>query len=96
MIEALRFACSRRVPAIIRYDSKYAAMVTSSVWRARKHKRLAAEARAEWQRARTALSGKLWLKHVKGHSGQQWNDRADALANAGRRGVVSVWAAPVD
>ena len=96
MIEALRFACTRSMPAIIRYDSKYAAMITSSVWRARKHKQLAAVARAEWQRARTALRGKLWLKHVKGHSGQQWNDRADALANAGRNGVVSVHAVPVE
>ena len=44
----------------------------------------------------TALRGKLWLKHVKGHSGQRWNDRADALANSGRNGVVSVHAVPVE
>ena len=74
--------------ALIRYDSKYAAMITTSVWRARKHKKLAAVARDEWQRARTALKGRLWLKHVKGHSGHRWNDRADELADKGRRGVV--------
>ena len=90
VVEALRLAQKRLQPAIIRYDSKYAAMITCSVWRARKHKALAAVARAEWQRARVALKGKLWLKHVKGHSGQKWNDRADKLADEGRCGVVRV------
>ena len=88
--EALRLAQQRHQPARIRYDSKYAAMITTSVWRAKKHRALAAVARAEWQRARVALKGKLWLKHVKGHSGQKWNDRADKLADEGRCGVVRV------
>ena len=26
---------------------------------------------------------RLWLRHVKGHSGHQWNDEADRLAAAG-------------
>ena len=90
VIEALRLAQQRRQPAIIRYDSKYAAMITTNVWRAKKHKALAAVARAEWQRARVALKGKLWLRHVKGHSGHKWNDRADKLADEGRCGVVRI------
>ncbi len=75
-------------PALLRYDSKYAAMITTSVWRARKNKALAAAARLEWKQTYDALKGKLWLKHVKGHSGAKWNDRADALANDGRAGVT--------
>ena len=65
-------------------------MITTNVWRAKKHKALAAVARAEWQRARVALKGKLWLRHVKGHSGHKWNDRADKLADEGRCGVVRI------
>ena len=76
------------MPAVIRYDSKYAAMITTSVWRARKNKQLARIARAEWEQASLHLKGKLWLKHVKGHSGHKWNDRADALADEGREGKV--------
>ena len=28
----------------------------------------------------------FWLKHVKGHSGQKWNDAADSLATRGLDG----------
>ena len=87
VIEALRYARLWAAPAaVIRYDSKYAAMITTNVWRARKNKKLAAVAREEWQHTWKALKGKLWLKHVRGHSNQQWNDRADALAEEGRSG----------
>ena len=75
-------------PALIRYDSKYAAMIATCVWRARKNKELAAVAREEWKLAWAALKGKLWLKHVKGHSGHRWNDRADALATLGPPAVT--------
>ena len=33
-----------------------------------------------------STTGQLWLKHVKGHSNQRWNDWADRLANQGRHG----------
>ena len=75
-------------PAIMRYDSKYCAMLACGTWRARKNKKLAAVAREEWRELRAALKGLLWLKHVKGHSGHKWNDRADALADAGAGGVI--------
>jgi ribonuclease HI len=90
IIEALRYArqYGGGRPAIIRYDSKYAAMIATSVWKARKNKRLAATAREEWGLAWKALQGKLWLKHVKGHSGHRWNDRADALATSGLHGTT--------
>ena len=95
MIEALRYArkYGATQPCVVRYDSKYAAMITTSVWRARKNKGLAKEARAEWQQTFQALKGNLWLKHVKGHSDHKWNDRADELADEGRCGKLRV-AAP--
>ena len=42
-------------------------------------------------RAKTSLDHfpkpqKLWIRHVKGHSGHEWNDVADVLADQGRRG----------
>ena len=54
--------------------------------------KFAAVARDEWKQTRSALKGKLWLKHVKGHSDHEWNDRADALANLGRSGAQKVGA----
>ena len=71
----------------MRYDSKYASHVASGAWRARKHKPLAAAARRAWDRMRKIAKGRLWMKHVKGHSGDKWNDMADSLADAGRSGV---------
>ena len=48
---------------------------------------LVAEARKAWREAHAAKGGRLWMKHVKGHSGDRWNDRADGLADEGRRGT---------
>ena len=90
IVQALRHAREspdlRGRPALIRYDSKYAALITCGVWRARSNKALASTAQAEWALARAATAGRLWLSHVKGHSNHEWNDRADRLADRGRRG----------
>ena len=40
----------------------------------------------ECAKKKYAKGGQLWMRHVKGHSGDRWNDRADALADRGRRG----------
>ena len=83
-------------PVLVRYDSKYAAMITCATWRAKCHKPLAAAAQAEWSALHKHLRGKLWMKHVKGHSGNRHNDKADDLANLGRRGESRPAAIVVD
>ena len=75
-------------PVVIRHDSLYAALVVASVYKVRKRKNLALVtlAREEWKLTMEAKRGKLWIRHVKGHSGNEWNDVADRLADQGRRG----------
>ena len=74
-------------PVCMRYDSTYAAMIATGVWKAKKHKAMAEEARAAWRQLHVKLRGRLWAAHVKGHSGDVFNDWADALATKGRAGV---------
>ena len=76
-------------PVLVRFDSKYAALCGSGVWKGTKNKKLVATARAEWKatadlKRRNGVG--FWLKHVKGHSGQKWNDAADRLATRGLDG----------
>ena len=87
IIVALRWALRDSRSTVLRYDSKYAAMMTLGEWRPKKNKALVAEARKAWREAHAAKGGRLWMKHVKGHSGDRWNDRADGLADEGRRGT---------
>eukprot|EP00967_Tisochrysis_lutea_P118152 scaffold191706_cov30-Tisochrysis_lutea.AAC.1 len=72
------------VSAIIRYDSKYAANIASGQFKAHKNKELAAESRRLFHEVSGAYH--IAFEHVKGHSGEQWNERADALANLGATG----------
>ena len=71
----------------MRYDSRYAALVGTGVWKAKSNKTLAGVVRAEWKKTHDAKRGRLYLRHVKAHSGHKWNDLADALADEGRRGI---------
>ena len=73
-------------PIILRYDSKYAALISAGVYKAKKNKSLVSFARDEWKLTYAAKRGKLWMRHVKGHDGNEWNERADSLANRGRGG----------
>ena len=70
----------------IRYDSMYAAHIATGLWKAKKHKPMAAAARQAWARLKRSREGQAWMAHVKGHTGNQWNERADRLAAQGRGG----------
>ena len=76
-------------PVCLRHDSKYAALVSSGVWkgRSKKNRALVLVAQEEWKLTWKEKRGRLWIRHVKGHSGHEWNDMADALADEGRRGT---------
>ena len=74
-------------PAVICYDSEYAAMQTQGLWRAKKNKALIRRAQAALAEARR--SREVRFLHIKGHSGHVWNDKADALANRGAAGLSS-------
>ena len=73
---------------LLRHDSKYAALVSSGVWKgkSKKNNALVAVAQVEWRLTFAAKRGRLWIRHVKGHSDHEWNDMADQLADDGRRG----------
>ena len=45
---------------------------------------LACKARAQYMRCRTEAPGRVVIRKVKGHSGDGWNEVADALAAIGR------------
>ena len=85
-IHALRWARAPEnidTPCIMRYDSKYAALITVGVYKAKKNKKLVAAAQAEWKLTYKAKPDKLWMRHVKGHSNHEWNEVADDLAKRG-------------
>ena len=86
---ALRYVCEDQSgrPVLLRYDSLYAGNMTTGVWRARKNLRLVQRVRTLWARAHDHLKGQLWMKHVYGHNGHAWNDRADELAELGKGGA---------
>ena len=75
-------------PVLMRHDSVYAALASAGVYKCRKrrNKALVEAAQEEWRLTMAAKKGKLWIRHVKGHSGHEWNDAADSLADDGRRG----------
>lgn len=74
-------------PAVICYDSKYAANQAQGLNQAHKNKALSGKSRSLLKLARQGRA--VRFLHVKGHSGNQWNDVADRLANVGATGSRS-------
>jgi ribonuclease HI len=88
-VQALRWARSPEIrdrPIVMRYDSKYAALITTGVYKAKANKKLIATAQAEWKATMAAKDGRLWMRHVPAHSNHPWNEEADRLAKLGCRG----------
>jgi len=73
--------------AAIYYDSKYAANITQGLWNAEKNRDLAAKCRDLL--ARVKAERDVSFVHVKGHSGDPGNERADALVQLGMQGSRS-------
>ena len=83
ILEALGWATSKRQPrAVIRYDSTYAANMTQGRWKPKRNKKLIRQCQEALDRAERQGCTVGW-RHVKGHSGDRWNDRADRLADQG-------------
>ena len=61
---ALRWAQRDDRPAIVSYDSKYAAMMTLGEWNPKANKALVAEARRLWDETHARKKGQLWMRHV--------------------------------
>lgn len=78
----------RSAPAVIHYDSEYAANITTRRNRAHKNQDLAAKVSALWDEV--GMQRALELVHVKGHSGNPGNELADQLADKGAQGLHSV------
>ena len=68
VIHVLRWArapANVAVPMVLRYDSKYAALITVGVYKAKKNKALVATAQKEWKLTYAAKQGNMWMRHVK-------------------------------
>ena len=78
--------------AVIRYDSEYAAKITQRIFAAHKNKALATTCQSLLDAVRRTRT--VSFEHVKGHSGDPGNDRADELAGLGCRGQRSGRLAP--
>ena len=74
-------------PVCVRYSNAYGAMIASGTWRAKKHKAMAAEARAAWKALKRQIGEQLWLRHVVKPGEHQWARGANVLAGRGKQGT---------
>ena len=63
----------------MRYTSEYCARIATGAWKAKKHKKVAAEARTAWKELRKSNGGQVWMQHDKSH-------KAKSLAERGKTG----------
>ena len=78
---------------VIRYTNEYAAAVATGLWKPRKHKEMAAEAKRAWEQLRKQRNGEVYIQHAP--AAQQWATRAADLAARGKAGeqVYMPWPA---
>ena len=85
---------------IIRTDSTYAAGVAMGRVLTHENLELAAEAARLWNKLRDRHKQKIYWRHVKGHSDQEWNDRVDKYADLGMQGFIDTkdprWKTEID
>jgi len=74
------------------YDSKYAANIAQGLYKAEKNQDLARTVQGFFKTVKAARP--IVFEHVKGHSGDKWNDRADANADQGAAGELRCWPRP--
>ena len=87
MCEALLYVTSYIAPereVVIKYDSMYAANTITGTCKAHTNKALVAKGQSCLEQARA--NNPVSFVHVKAHSGDKWNDLADALARRGCAG----------
>jgi ribonuclease HI len=76
---------------VCRYDSEYAAKSVTGEFNGKKNTALIGRVRVAYRGAQAALrrlggqgqTRSIRFKHVKGHAGHRWNEKADELANEG-------------
>jgi len=76
----------------ILYDSKYAANIAQGLYKAEKNQELARTVQGFFKTVKAARP--IVFEHVKGHSGDRWNNRADANADRGAAGELRRWPRP--
>lgn len=78
---------------VVHYDSEFAAHMVQGIWAPKSNHVLISIAQ-EWFR-RASAHGDVRFQWVRGHSGEFWNERADANAKKGASGILQACPLPV-
>lgn len=81
-------AADPTLPAVLFHDSEYAANVAAGRLNAHKNVALVRNVRDLLERVEAAGCWDVIFEHVRSHSDDFWNDRADALAKHGATGAL--------